>query len=642
MATPITWKSISSQTTGDPSASIARANTIFQGALDAGGDIADTFEAHRKKGVTQETNHFLDEVNKRFRTPDQLNLAQQSGALDQLKSNYSNLDPSLTGSSAIDTLAGAARTRIEAENQFAEKQLDYNSNDAYNAIQQSIAAGDNDRATEQLGDATGQNMFSAARAKELSSLIDTEKEGDLKNADAHRANNQTHTIRGHQLYEDRYSQNRIEVTDKHNAAVGKLKVQLSNLQQGMNRDSIIELEKSITLNPNIDPSKLPEVVQMIRSAKEEVDVEAYVAEHADSAIKLHRQVTGYKQYKADLYDTLEIPANLDINDVNQLKKLGTEQIDGLIAMEQQREIDGIQPQDTINSTRIGREHFEGLGYSFTQAMEMTSRGNEGTDEFVNELQPAEKRRFDRAAEKIDEGLAENAFYNSGTTSPTEYMGMMSEVLGSDEEEVRNRIGKKNMAELASIANRNSIMLQDDEGNDTPVKLTPAIFQALLVTADTNGINMDVGDMIEKLAKDKSIDREQLQQYIRLNKDRKDLEDKYMRAGSEETVEVGSVSKLSFARTQAAKREQEARDKAIADAAAAKRNSIVESQKEGVIQEQRRISVENAQQARDNIVQQAADEEAKSKERNKAALAERKKTQAARNAERERYNKLLGY
>jgi hypothetical protein len=121
MANPIRWDNIRGPSLAEASRPLDAATATFNGAFDRLGGVLAQREAidaaNWQNTKTNNTNAFLDTVAK-YRTPEELQAAQASGALDQLRAGFGN---------QIDAGAvrGAADARVLQTMQMKQQQIGY-------------------------------------------------------------------------------------------------------------------------------------------------------------------------------------------------------------------------------------------------------------------------------------------------------------------------------------------------------------------------------------------------------------------------------------------------------------------------------------------------------------------------------------
>lgn len=165
MANPITWRNIAAPNFSGASDMMGKAQESFTGALDALGDTKDQFEQGRTKRNTQD---FMAELSK-YRTPEELAAAQESGAIDALRQQYSGnglIDTDKTDAGAIrDTLTGLRQTRV-ADREYADSETEFANREARDNAQAALASGNLERFDEILAnnDFVNQKELAQGRA----------------------------------------------------------------------------------------------------------------------------------------------------------------------------------------------------------------------------------------------------------------------------------------------------------------------------------------------------------------------------------------------------------------------------------------------------------------------------------------------
>lgn len=132
MSKPITWRNVGTEVQAPRldvvSNILGQAQQGLDKAFTGAGNLINDFqgiqEANQKNQVNLNTEQFLNTLNARFRDPNALAQAQQSGELDALRQQFGQygLDTTKTNAAAIDTLVGEQRTRAQADQEYADFQ----------------------------------------------------------------------------------------------------------------------------------------------------------------------------------------------------------------------------------------------------------------------------------------------------------------------------------------------------------------------------------------------------------------------------------------------------------------------------------------------------------------------------------------
>jgi hypothetical protein len=152
MGQPITWRNVSNQTP-NVAPLFEGANRSFDRALGSLDNIitdrSKRQDANQATRVDNNTQSFLDQLSQ-YRTPEELQAAQESGAIDTLRQEYGrNIDRGVARNGANDQL-NTLRTRETAEIEYQDKAREVAERDIKDQFGQLVNSGDFDGARSLL------------------------------------------------------------------------------------------------------------------------------------------------------------------------------------------------------------------------------------------------------------------------------------------------------------------------------------------------------------------------------------------------------------------------------------------------------------------------------------------------------------
>lgn len=147
MASPITWRNVSGPDLTGAAAILGRSQDNFQNMFDGLQGVMDTARntqiANQENQVNLNTVRFEEMLRSRYRSPEELQAAQQSGELDALRQQFGEygLDTDRTGAAAIDTLVSGLQTRARENQEYSDYRTRLNNREARDAHDVAIAEG---------------------------------------------------------------------------------------------------------------------------------------------------------------------------------------------------------------------------------------------------------------------------------------------------------------------------------------------------------------------------------------------------------------------------------------------------------------------------------------------------------------------
>ena len=164
MANPITWRNVNSRSDAAGVALLNQAGNSFNKAFGALGEITDNIQGDRQAEydftVKDNTQQFKDALAK-YRTPEEVQAAQQSGELDQLVSGFNgDVDRSVVNQLPGQTI-NKLREGILNKNQYDASQRELVEQPLFDKFKQEVLSG---------GD--GQSILDNNELKDESSLVD--------------------------------------------------------------------------------------------------------------------------------------------------------------------------------------------------------------------------------------------------------------------------------------------------------------------------------------------------------------------------------------------------------------------------------------------------------------------------------------
>ena len=110
MAMPINWKNIQKPDYSDSLGFMDRRDNLFANAFSGARKVFKAGEERVEEGERLNTDAALDEISARFSTPEALEKARDSGALEGILSKYASIDSDRTGRSDFNDMITRART----------------------------------------------------------------------------------------------------------------------------------------------------------------------------------------------------------------------------------------------------------------------------------------------------------------------------------------------------------------------------------------------------------------------------------------------------------------------------------------------------------------------------------------------------
>lgn len=145
MGKPITWQNVNGPSLTEAAAPLAAAQRSFDTAFSRVGDELvrrqTTQDANYAQGKINNTEAFLAQISQ-YRTPDELQAAQQSGALGNMLDGFGAQVDQAAVRQAQDLRPGVLQERVLRENQFTDNQLDREQAPTRDAIMAAINGGD--------------------------------------------------------------------------------------------------------------------------------------------------------------------------------------------------------------------------------------------------------------------------------------------------------------------------------------------------------------------------------------------------------------------------------------------------------------------------------------------------------------------
>lgn len=211
MASPITWRNVNGPDLTGAAAILGRSQDNFQNMFSGLQNVMDTARntqiANQENQVNLNTDRFEQMLRERYRSPEELQAARQSGELDALRQQFGEygLDTERTGAEAIDTLVTGLQSRARADQEYADYQRGLNNREAREAHDVAIAEGRFDDAARIRAETDFLNEGAMARDQ-------TTAEQDLENLNWTRENRANTRA-------DRAEQKRIEGLQKQGQAL---------------------------------------------------------------------------------------------------------------------------------------------------------------------------------------------------------------------------------------------------------------------------------------------------------------------------------------------------------------------------------------------------------------------------------------
>lgn len=138
MATPITWRNVNGGSNYGANALVQGAQESFNGMFDT---LNTTLDKRNTSLQNQDTNAFKQLLAQQYQTPEALQQAQQSGAIEQLRSGFKYLDPTQTNADAITRRATKLQQQTQQQQQYDADQTRQGNLDARNAFGVEVAEG---------------------------------------------------------------------------------------------------------------------------------------------------------------------------------------------------------------------------------------------------------------------------------------------------------------------------------------------------------------------------------------------------------------------------------------------------------------------------------------------------------------------
>ena len=254
MATPITWRDLNSPNFASSNNLISQAGASLTRSLDSASGIADDLVRRDEENVQRRSNAFLEAIRAQYgNDPAALQAAQQSGAIEQLRSQYGKIDNERTGVGALDSIISQAREKQTQERAFADSEQRFANRDARNEFDLAVANED----------------FTGAR--KITDNTDFLQEGELirqltgaERAQATRQQQEADAAQKRQR--DNYAYGRLiqdhQRADKERALNDSINDQLRN-HIGSTQEAIqthADADKNLTndiIDAGLDPSQLP-------------------------------------------------------------------------------------------------------------------------------------------------------------------------------------------------------------------------------------------------------------------------------------------------------------------------------------------------------------------------------------------------
>ena len=174
---PITWRNINAPNFSDSNRLLDNAGQSISRSLQGAESIATDLITKDQQNTDKRSEAFLEAIKAQYgNNPEALARAQQSGAIDQLKSQYGKLNASTTNTSALNSILDQARARQTTQREYADSEQRFNNKDARESFGAAIAGRDFELAnqisseTDWLNPSVQANLLANAQDAETTRL----------------------------------------------------------------------------------------------------------------------------------------------------------------------------------------------------------------------------------------------------------------------------------------------------------------------------------------------------------------------------------------------------------------------------------------------------------------------------------------
>lgn len=161
---PITWRNINAPSSEEASRILGRAGNSLQDSLNRFKGLAQQGIAYENKQRDLRTDAFREAVQTGYDTPEKLQEAINSGAINRLRQQYGDIDPARSNAAALRSILSDSREQVVADDRFAQTRLQQRSRPVMDEVDALVAQGQYDQAEALLNSGVYDNEGSAFRS----------------------------------------------------------------------------------------------------------------------------------------------------------------------------------------------------------------------------------------------------------------------------------------------------------------------------------------------------------------------------------------------------------------------------------------------------------------------------------------------